>query len=100
MKKQIAINRQAVDNAVAWIKQNNKYMKDNSLADLTETVQCLVDNVVKRAREDWQLHYAGTAGFTVFFIPEEDHYGTIEILVDPCVGVGSGYDYVDIEEEV
>ncbi|MGL5013028.1 MAG: hypothetical protein ACRC6V_01900 [Bacteroidales bacterium] len=98
MKKQIAINRQAVDNAVVWIKQNNKYMKEDSLADLTQTVQCLVDNVVKRAREDWQLHYAGTVGLTVFFMPEEDHYGTVEILVDPCVG--SDYDYVDIEGEV
>ena len=98
MKKQIAINRQAVDNAAIWIKQNNDYMKNKSLVDLTQMIQCSIDCVVKRAKEDWQLHYSGTAGFTVFFMPEEDYYGTIEILVDPCVG--GQYDYIDIEEEV
>lgn len=98
MKRQISINRQAVDNAVLWIKQNNEYMKNKSLADLTQMIQRSVDCVVKRAKEDWQLHYSGTAGFTVFFMPEEDYYGTVEILVDPCVG--GEYDYIDIEEEV
>lgn len=98
MKRQISINRQAVDNAVIWIKQNNEYMKNKSLADLIQMIQRSIDCVVKRAKEDWQLHYSGTAGFTVFFMPEEDYYGTIEILVDPCVG--GEYDYIDVEEEV
>lgn len=96
MNRQISIERHAIENTAMWIKQNNPHMKNTSLSSLIATIEACVKRVVVHANKYWELNYSGTAGFTVFFMPESEEYGVIEILIDPSVG--SECDYVDIEE--
>lgn len=96
MNKQISINKESISRAARWLAYNNRYLKAASIGELESSIQRSVDRVIESAKKDWELHYSGTAGFTVFFMPEDDSYGIVEVLVDPAVG--SDYEFEIIWE--
>lgn len=84
--KQISINAESIARASRWLAYNNRYLKAASIETLESDIQKSIDRVVESAKQDWEIHYSGTAGFTVFFMPEDDNYGIVEVLVDPAIG--------------
>ena len=86
MNRQISINKESISRAARWLAYSNRYLAPATIETLEVDIQRSVDRVVGSAKKDWELHYSGTAGFTVFFMPEDDNYGTVEVLVDPAVG--------------
>lgn len=97
MKRQISIREGSVDKTTQWILANNKYLHSHSYQQIRDSIQDSIDRVVKYAKLYWELNYSGTAGFTVFFMPQDENYGTIEILVDPCVSTTEEIKYVYID---
>ena len=98
MNKQISINKESISRAARWLAYSNRYLASATIETLEADIQRSVDRVVESAKKDWQLTYSGTAGFTVFFMPEDERYGTVEVLVDPAVG--GEYEFKTIWEEV
>ena len=96
MNRQISIRQDAVDTTVGWILANNKHLRNHSYQQIRDSLQNCIDRVVKHANLYWELNYSGIAGFTVFFTPEDENYGTIEILVDPCVSTTKEINYTYI----
>ena len=89
MKRQISIREGSVERTARWIYANNTCLWNRhniSVETLKDDIQRSIDRVIKYAEKDWTLNYSGTAGFTVFFMPEDESYGTVEVLVDPAVG--------------
>lgn len=86
MKREISINKESIPRTARWIAYNNRYLKAASIEELESNIQRSVDRVIESAKQDWEMNYSGTAGFTVFFIPEDDNYGIVEVLVDPALG--------------
>ena len=96
MNRQISINKESISRASRWLAYNNRYLKAASIEELESNIQRSIDRVIESAKQGWEMYYSGTAGFTVFFMPEDENYGTIEVLVDPAVG--SDYEFEIIWE--
>ena len=86
MNRQISINKESISRASRWLAYNNRYLKAASIEELESNIQRSIDRVIESAKQDWGIHYSGTAGFTVFFMPEDESYGIVEVLVDPALG--------------
>lgn len=86
MKREISINKESISRAARWIAYSNRYLASATIERVEADIQRSVDRVVESAKKDWDMHYSGTAGFTVFFMPEDDSYGIVEVLVDPALG--------------
>lgn len=101
MKREITINKDQIEITARWIYANNTYLwkrPDVSVDTLIADIKRSIRRVVECAEKNWELNYSGTAGFTVFFMPEDEKYGVIDILVDPAVSQES--DYVDVEDVI
>ena len=96
MNRQISINKESISRTARWIAYNNRYLKAASIEELESNIQRSIDRVIESAKQGWDMHYSGTAGFTVFFMPEDESYGIVEVLVDPAVG--SEYEFEIIWE--
>lgn len=86
MNRQISINKESISRTSRWLAYSNRYLASATIETLEADIQRSVDRVVESAKKDWELYYSGTAGFTVFFMPEDESYGIVEVLVDPAVG--------------
>lgn len=98
MSRKISIMEGAVDKTARWILENNKHLRNHTYQQIKSSIQKSIDRVVEHAHLYWELNYSGTAGFTVFFMPEDENYGTIEILVDPCVSSTEEINYIYIDQ--
>ena len=96
MKREIIMREDAVDRVALWLSTNNKYLLNFSYQEIKDALQKNIERVVKHARLHWEMNYSGTAGFTVFFMPEDENCGIIEILVDPCVSTNDDVKYIDL----
>ena len=96
MKREISINKESISRAARWLAYSNRYLASATIEMIEADIQRSVDRVIESAKQGWELHYSGTAGFTVFFMPEDENYGTVEVLVDPAVG--SEYEFEIIWE--
>jgi len=96
MKREISINKESISRAAPWLAYSNRYLASATIEMIEADIQRSVDRVIESAKQGWELHYSGTAGFTVFFMPEDENYGTVEVLVDPAVG--SEYEFEIIWE--
>lgn len=92
--KRISIRRDAVRSAAVWIKTNNPHMRNKVISYLEYCIWKHVNEIIEVALEHWEIMYTGGAGWTILFTPEDEEYGTIEILVDPQVGEEPDYNYV------
>lgn len=102
MSKKISIREGSIETTARWIFANNPHLHHRpniTLDTIREDIRKCVDRVVNQAYKNWDINYSGTAGFTVFFLPEEENYGAIEILVEPCVGQRE-INYIYIEDEI
>ena len=99
MNRQISINKESISRAARWLVYSNRYLAlaSATIEMIEADIQRSVDRVVESAKKDWELHYSGTAGFTVFFMPEDESYGIVEVLVDPALG--GEYEFEIIWEE-
>lgn len=86
MNKQISINKESISKAARWLAYSNHYLASATIEKIEADIQRSVDRVVESAKKDWELTYSGTTGFTVFFMPEDESYGIVEVLVDPALG--------------
>lgn len=96
MKREIIMREDAVDRAALWIITNNKHIRNFSYQQIKDLLQKSVEYVVKHAHLHWEMNYSVTAGFTVFFMPEDENCDIIEILVDPCVSTNDDVNYIDL----
>ena len=86
MNRQISINKESISRTARWLAYSNRYLASATIEMIEADIQRSVDRVVGSAKKDWELHYSGTAGFIVFFMPEDESYGIVEVLVDPALG--------------
>ena len=86
MKREISINKESISRAARWLTYSNRYLASATIEMIEADIQRSVDRVVEAAKKKWEINYSGTAGFTVFFMPEDESYGIVEVLVDPAVG--------------
>lgn len=96
MKREIIMREDAVDRAALWIITNNKHLSSYSYQQIKDSLQKCIERVVKHAHRHWEINYSGTAGFTVFFMPEDENCGIVEILVDPCVSTNNDVNYINL----
>lgn len=94
MEKKISVREGAKEIVLDWIIKNNKHSSTFTYQLLSDSLENCIERVKKNAMKNWDITFSGTAGFTVLFTPESDEYGTIEILVDPCVSKELPYNYI------
>jgi len=86
LERKISIRQGSKEATLDWIMHNNKYSSTFTYQSLSDSLEHCIQRVKKNAMKDWDVTFSGTAGFTVFFMPEDENYGTIEVLVDPALG--------------
>ena len=95
--REISIREGSAHDAAMWISLHNLYMKNHSLGYIESRIQDCIDDVIKKARKNWEMTYVSTGGWIVIFFPEDDYHGVIEVLVDPQVS--KEREYILIYEE-
>lgn len=98
-KRSITINVNSVFHAAKWDVENNPFTKKRG--DTIEIVQDKINDLVENLYNDvmngeFEYRSIGCGSYTIQFLPEDDKYGTISVLVDPSVGQNSFY--VDVKD--
>lgn len=92
--REISIIEGSAHDVAMWISLHNPHMQKHSLGYIESRIQDCIDDVIEKARKDWELTYVSTGGWYVIFFPEDDYHGVIEVLVDPLVSKEREYSLI------
>lgn len=85
MTKRISINVNSAYEAAKYDFENNKASKKESFEKVLDRINKSVYNIYHKAMKEWEIQYEGTGSWLVFFLPEDDSYGTITVVIEPDI---------------
>lgn len=95
-KNTFTIKEGQIEAAARFIVANNSYLHDCTTNEMIEKIKCTIKrmvNNINKGRDGW---YAGSAGYVVTIMEEDDNYYVVDVLVDPSVSQDK--EFINVEE--
>lgn len=96
-KRSISININSAYAAAKWEFENNN-CGEKDIQEVLDRINDTIEEIYEKAmnQDEFEYIFSGTGSWTVQFQPEDERYGTIEVLTD--VSTGMPIHYINVEE--